>query len=53
MDGYTILAGLLIFFGFTLFKKLFIELNFPFLALSSTIFDTASYPTALIAPNAY
>ena len=28
------------------------ELNFPFLILSSTIFETASYPTALIAPNA-
>ena len=45
-------CSLLISFGFTLSKKSFIELNFPFLILSSTMFETASYPTALIAPNA-
>ena len=45
-------CNLLISFGLTLFKKSFMELNFPFLILSSTIFETASYPTAFIAPNA-
>ena len=45
-------CSLLIFFGSTLFKKLLTDLNSPFLILSLTIFETASYPTLLIPPNA-
>ena len=44
--------SLLIFFGFTRFKKSTIDLNFPFFTLSSTILEIASYPTALIPPSA-
>ena len=33
-------------------RKSFIEENFPLALLSSTIFDIASVPTALIEPNA-
>ena len=45
-------CNLLISLGLIRFKKSVIELNFPFLTLSSTIFDTASKPTAFIPPNA-
>ena len=44
--------SLFISFGFTRFKKSVIDLNLPFLDLSSIILDTASYPTALIPPRA-
>ena len=45
-------CNLFISFGFTLSKKSVIDLNFPFSNLSLTIFDIASYPTALIPPKA-
>ena len=44
--------SLLISLGFTRFKKSLIDLNFPLFNLSLTIFDIASYPTAMIAPKA-
>ena len=44
--------SLLISFGSTLFTKSFIDSNLPFDTLSATIFDIASYPTALIPPKA-
>ena len=40
-------CNLLIFLGFVLFIKSFIDLNSPFATLSLTIFAIASYPTFL------
>ena len=45
-------CSLLISLGLTLFKKSFIDLNVPFIFLSLTTLDIASYPTLLIPPNA-
>ena len=44
-------CNLLIFLGFVLSIKLFIDLNSPFATLSLTIFAIASYPTFFKEPN--